>query len=83
MKTEIDTLEADLDSTISEEVLTKINTDDIKIREVDGTFEVEVDDETETYKTLVGLGRVLREGATEQEAFEAAMTKILNQYVAE
>jgi hypothetical protein len=83
MKTEIDTIQATFEDSISEEVLTKINTDDIKIKEVDGSFEIEVDDETETYKTLVGLGRTLKEGATEQEAFELAMTKILNQYVAE
>ena len=68
---------------ISEEVLTKINSDDLKITEEDGHFLVEVDDETETYKTLVGIGRILKPEATEQEAFELAMGKVLNQYVAE
>lgn len=71
----------EFEGAISEEVITKINTDDIKITEIDGHFNIEVDDETDTYKTLVGLGKVLKEDSTDQEAFELAMTKILNQYV--
>lgn len=64
---------------ISEEVLTRINTDDIKITEGNGCYEVEIDDETETYKTLVGLGKILKPEATEEEAFQAALEKVLNQ----
>jgi hypothetical protein len=61
------------------EIETRIDTDDLKITEVDGAFEIEVDDETETYKNLIGIGRALKNDATEQEAFELALAAILNQ----
>lgn len=68
---------------ILEELLNKINPSDIKISQDDSGFTVEVDDETETYRALVTMGKSIKADATDQEAFEAAMTQILSNYAAE
>jgi hypothetical protein len=67
---------------ITDDLLNKINSDDIKITEEADGFSVEVDDESETYKTLVSVGKNLKEDATDQEAFELALNNILNNYAA-
>jgi FAD synthase len=61
-----------------EQAASSINPDDIKITpEADG-YSVEVDDETETYRTLVNIGKNLKSDASDQEAFELALKTILN-----
>lgn len=55
----------------------KFNIDDLKFtEEADGVL-VEVDEETDTYKVLVALGRQDLPEAEEQEAFELGLKKLI------
>lgn len=45
--------------------------------EEDGAVTIEVDEETETYKVLVALGRQELPEAAEQQALELGLTKLI------
>jgi hypothetical protein len=54
-----------------------INLDDIKIELEDGYYNITIDDESDTYKTLIELGKSLKENCTEDEAFEVALKYVI------
>lgn len=55
-----------------------IDLDDIKIELEDGYYNITIDDESETYKTLIELGKSLHECSSDDEAFEVALRHVIN-----
>jgi hypothetical protein len=56
----------------------KFNIEDLKFtEEADGVL-VEVDEDTDTYKVIVALGKQLNPDSSEQEAFEAGLQKLID-----
>jgi hypothetical protein len=66
---------------LAQDVLDGFNVDDVKVTvDADGGLLIDVDDETETYKKLVAIGRNITPGLGEKEAFELALTVILSEH---
>ena len=57
----------------------KFNLDDLKLTQEEDGVLVEVDEETDTYKMLVALGKQLNPENSEQEAFEAGLQRLLTE----
>jgi hypothetical protein len=55
-----------------------IDLDDIKIELEDGYYNITIDDESETYKTLIELGKSLHTCSSDDEAFEVALRHVIN-----
>jgi hypothetical protein len=55
-----------------------IDLDDIKIELEDGYYNITIDDESETYKTLIELGKSLHVCSSDDEAFEVALRHVIN-----
>jgi hypothetical protein len=63
---------------MSEEL--KFNIDDIKFTEEDDGILVEVDETTDTYKVLVALGKQINADSSDDEAFEAGINKLIEEF---
>jgi len=55
-----------------------IDLDDIKIELEEGYYNITIDDESETYKTLIALGKTFKECSNDDEAFEVALKHVIN-----
>lgn len=58
----------------------KFNMDEIKIELEDGYYNVTIDDQTETYKSLVAFGKSLDSASSDEEAFDAALKYVIKKY---
>lgn len=61
----------------------KFNLDDIKFTEEADGILVEVDENTDTYKVLVALGRKINADSSEEEAFEAGLSRVIQEFNSE
>jgi hypothetical protein len=58
----------------------KINYDEISIEVEDNCYNISVDDESETYKTLVMIGKAMNSSFSDDEAFEEALKHVINNF---
>lgn len=58
----------------------KFNIDDIKFTQEDDGILVEVDETTDTYKVLVALGKKINAESPEEEAFEAGISRLIEEF---
>lgn len=58
----------------------KFNIDDIKFTQEDDGILVEVDETTDTYKVLVALGKKINADSSEDEAFEAGINRLIEEF---
>jgi uncharacterized protein YfkK (UPF0435 family) len=57
----------------------KLNMNDVNLIENEDGFSVEIDDTTDTFKLIMKVGLEIDSSFSEEQAFEAGLTKLLEQ----